>query len=70
MATELEVGLPSVHQFQQLIREKQTIDIKMVTGDLLSGTLRWQDPHCMCLDTNDGEAMVLWRSAIAYIKVA
>ncbi|MEM6592408.1 MAG: RNA-binding protein hfq [Cyanobacteria bacterium P01_C01_bin.73] len=70
MTVELETGLPSVQQFQQLIRNQQVIDVKMVTGDTLNGTLRWQDPNCMCIDTSDGQAVVVWRSAIAYIRVA
>ncbi|NEQ31268.1 MAG: RNA-binding protein hfq [Leptolyngbya sp. SIO4C5] len=69
MATELETGLPSVHQFQSLIREKQAIEIKLVTSDVISGTLRWQDPHCLCVDGNEGQTLILWRHAIAYLKL-
>ncbi|NJL86277.1 MAG: RNA-binding protein hfq [Leptolyngbyaceae cyanobacterium SM1_1_3] len=69
MAVELQSGLPSVHQFQSLIREKQQIEIKLVTNDVITGTLRWQDPQCFCVDSNEGQTLVLWQQTVAYLKL-
>ncbi|NEQ44519.1 MAG: RNA-binding protein hfq [Leptolyngbya sp. SIOISBB] len=67
MTLELEAGLPSTRLLQTYMREKQTIAVKLVTGDTVTGTLAWQDPQCICLDV-DGELTVLWRSALVSLK--
>jgi host factor-I protein len=67
MTLELDTGLPSTKWLQGALRDKQSLEVKLVTGDVLMGTLRWQDPQCLCIDT-DGQATVVWRSAIAYLK--
>lgn len=64
---EFETGLPSVRQIQSFIREGQTVEVKLVTGDLLVGTLRWQDPNCVCVSQDD-QPLIIWHHAIAYIK--
>jgi host factor-I protein len=64
---ELETGLPSVRQIQGFIKEGEQVELKLVTQDLMSGQLRWQDPNCLCLITQDGPT-IIWRHAIAYIK--
>ena len=68
MATELETGLPSVRQLQVLIRDKQEIEIKLVTNDVITGRVRWQDAYCICLDVPENQTIMLWRQAIAYLK--
>ena len=67
MATEFDTGLPSVRLVQHLIRDKQNVELKLVTGDVFNGTVRWQDVNAICLDSN-GQVVTLMRSAIAYIK--
>lgn len=67
MALELETGLPSTRLLQTYLREKRTIEVKLVTGDTVTGSLSWQDPNCICMDVN-GESFLIWRSAIAFIK--
>jgi host factor-I protein len=67
MTVELDTGLPSTRLMQNFLREKQTLEIKLTTGDTFIGPMRWQDPLCICVDSG-GQAVVLWRSAIAYVK--
>ena len=67
MPVELETGIPSTRLLQTYLREKRTIETKLVTGDILTGSLAWQDPHCICMDVN-GESFLIWRSAIVFIK--
>ncbi len=61
------MGLPSTRLLQAYLRDKQTIEAKLVTGDAIVGTLSWQDPHCVCINQS-GTATVIWRTALAYIK--
>jgi host factor-I protein len=65
---ELETGLPSVRQIQGFIKQGQEVELKLLTQDLLIGYVRWQDSNCIGLSTQDGQPMVIWRHAIAYIK--
>ncbi|MBD0268891.1 RNA-binding protein hfq [Pseudanabaena sp. FACHB-2040] len=68
MTTELDTGLPSTRQIQNLLRTKQNIEVKLMTGDLISGQLRWQDPQCIAVSTADGAVVQIWFHAIAYLK--
>lgn len=67
MSLELETGLPSTRLLQNYLRDKRTIEAKLVTGDTITGPLAWQDPQCICIDVN-GEPTLIWRSAIAFVK--
>jgi host factor-I protein len=68
MTTELETGLPSVRQIQSLIREGKEVEMKLVTGDLLAGKVRWQDQECVCLLDQYDQPTIVWRQAIVYLK--
>ncbi|MDJ0704321.1 MAG: RNA chaperone Hfq [Leptolyngbyaceae cyanobacterium MO_188.B28] len=68
MATELETGLPSVRQLQMLIRDKQEVEIKLMTSDVITGKVQWQDVYCVCLSDLENQSIVIWRHAIAYLK--
>lgn len=68
MSIELETGLPSTRQIQTLIREGQEVEMKLTTNDLLTGKMRWQDPHCVCLIDHYDQPTIIWRNAIVYIK--
>ncbi|MGD1940425.1 MAG: RNA-binding protein hfq [Leptolyngbyaceae cyanobacterium] len=67
MSLELETGLPSTRLLQTYLRDKRTVEVKLVTGDTVTGSLSWQDPQCVCLDV-EGDSVVVWRSALVYIK--
>jgi host factor-I protein len=66
--TELETELPGIRQVQTLIREGQEVEIKLVTGDLLAGKIRWQDPYCFCLIDQYDQQTLVWRQALVYLK--
>lgn len=68
MSTELETGLPSVRQVQTIIREEKEVEMKLVTGDLLTGKVRWQDNHCICVLDQYDQPILVWRQAIVYLK--
>ncbi len=68
MANELETGLPSIRQIQTLIREEKEVEIKLLTNDLITGKVRWQDMNCICLVDHYDQATVIWIQAIAYMK--
>jgi len=68
MTTELETGLPSVRQVQNLIRDEKEVELKLVTGDLLAGKIRWQDPFCISVTDQYDQQTIVWRQAIVYLK--
>lgn len=68
MATELETGLPSVRLMQSMIREGAEVEVKLLTGDSLTGKMRWQDPQCIALSDASEQLTIIWRQAIAFIK--
>lgn len=65
---EFDTGLPSVRQIQQWISAKQTIEIKLMTGDSFTGQPLWQDANCVCLTDAEATQTTIWRQAIAYHK--
>lgn len=68
MSQEFATGFPSVRQLQTLIREKKTIEVKLLTGDLISGRVLWQDPHCICLEVEHQGKHQIWKQAIGFMK--
>jgi len=68
MATDFETGLPSIRQVQMMIRDQQGVEVKLTTGDVFSGNVRWQDQNAICVES-DGQTLMMMRGAIAYIKV-
>ncbi|MCF2970631.1 RNA-binding protein hfq [Synechococcus sp. Nb3U1] len=66
---DLNAGIPSVRRLQKGIKDREIFEIKLSTGDTFVGQLRWQDPDCLCLTDAGGQESLLWRSAIAFIKV-
>ncbi|MBT9316960.1 Hfq-related RNA-binding protein [Leptothoe spongobia] len=69
MATEFDTGLPSIRQVQTFIRDQNTVEIKLLTGDVFTGIVVWQDIHAICLSI-EGETLLAMRAALAYIKIA
>ncbi len=66
--SEFETGLPSIRLIQSYIKDKEQVEIKLMTGDLLVGRIFWQDNGCICLLDASEKQILIWRSAIAYIK--
>ena len=67
MPLELETGLPSIRLLQNYLRDRRTVEAKLITGDTITGSLAWQDPHCICINVED-EPVIIWRSAIVFLK--
>jgi host factor-I protein len=68
MRLELDTGLPSVRQVQQLIKDGSEVEIKVVTGDLINGKVRWQDPHCICVMDHYEQPTIVWRHSLVFMK--
>jgi host factor-I protein len=73
---ELDITLPSIRHIHQLIRAEkveedsskpQSVEVKLITGDVITGTLKWIDVHCICVSVSSNTLLV-WHHAIAYIK--
>lgn len=58
---------PGIRQLQTYLREKTTLDIKLMTGDTVQGQIFWQDQDCICLKTG-GADVTVWKQAIAFIQ--
>ncbi len=68
MLTEFDTALPSTRLIQNLIKQTNIVDLKLLTGDTLTGKVCWQDQHCMCLQDENSQQLTVWKQAIAYIK--
>jgi host factor-I protein len=64
---ELDINQPSTRQIQQLIKDKNTLEIKLVTGDVLKGQLAWQDADYLCLREGE-QKIIVGKTALVYIK--
>ncbi|WP_295616159.1 RNA-binding protein hfq [Chamaesiphon sp. GL140_3_metabinner_50] len=65
---ELDINLPSTRQIQGSIKDKIEMSIKLLTGDVFTGRIVWQDPDCVFFtDANDRKTLI-YRQAIAYIQ--
>ncbi len=68
MTTQLETNLPSIRLFQTLIRDKQEVELKLVTDDLLVGKILWQDVYYFCLVDQYDQQTIILRESVVYIK--
>ena len=66
--TEFDTGLPSVRQVQDFIRDKQEVELKLSTDDLIVGKIIWQDSSCICLVDHYDQPTLIWRQALIYLK--
>ncbi|BAU62735.1 hypothetical protein STA3757_00860 [Stanieria sp. NIES-3757] len=66
--TEFDTGLPHVKQIQKYIVDKQEVEFKLATDDLLVGKIIWQDHSCICLVDHYDQPMIVWRHALVYVK--
>lgn len=67
--SEFDTGLPSIRQIQGFIKQGKQLEIKLLTNDLFTGQLLWQDQYSLYLIAQDGQQMIIWRHAIAYLKI-
>ncbi|MEH2353938.1 Hfq-related RNA-binding protein [Nostoc sp.] len=68
MLTEFDTTLPSIRQVQNLIKQTTPVELKLLTGDVLTGKVVWQDPQCICIADENSQQITVWKQAIAYIK--
>lgn len=68
MPTGFDTGLPSARQIQAMIKEQKQAQVKLISGETLSGQIRWQDQFCIGLIDENNESSIVWRHAIAYVK--
>lgn len=66
--SEFNTGQPSTRRLQKSIQEKNSIEIKLISGETLQGQVIWQDGECICLRDESGQDTLVWRTAILYIK--
>ena len=66
--TDFDAGSPGVRQVQNYIKDKQEVELKLITDDLLVGKIIWQDTDCMCLLDHYEQPTLIWRQALVYIK--
>jgi len=65
---QFDIGLPSIRQVQNWIKEKITVEFRLMTGDLITGRVFWQDHNCISVFNANNEQITVWRQAIAYMK--
>ena len=66
----LNTSLPSIRKLQTFIKDHQTVEIKLLTNDILKGKLQWQDNDCICIGDSPEESTLVWRQAIVYLKIS
>ena len=67
-ATEFDTTLPSIRELQNWIKDKTPVEFKLMTGDVISGKIFWQDINCVCIVNDNEEKTTVWKFAIAYMK--
>lgn len=66
--TEFDTALPGVRQIQNFIQQKQEVELKLITDDLVVGKITWQDADCLCLMDHYNQQTLIWRQALVYLK--
>lgn len=65
---EFNIGLPSIRQIQNFIKDQKEVEFKLITGDTLVGKIMWQDENCLCLTDRYQQPMLIWLQGIVYLK--
>lgn len=68
MTSTFDTNLPSVRQVQSVIKAQKRVELKLLTGEVLSGVLRWQDQNCIAIVDDSNQQTLVWRQSIAYLK--
>jgi host factor-I protein len=66
--SEFDTALPGVKQVQNYIKDKQEVELKLVTDDLVVGKIIWQDADSLCLMDHYNQQTIIWRQALVYLK--
>lgn len=65
---EFDTGLPSIRMIQAFIKDKQEVELRLITDDLLVGKILWQDRDCLCLIDQYEQSTLIWRQSLVYLK--
>ena len=65
---DFDTDLPGVRQVQNYIKDKQEVELKLITDDLIVGKIIWQDANCICLLDHYEQPTLIWRQALVYLK--
>ncbi len=66
--TQFDTALPGVRQVQNYIKDKQEVELKLVTDDLMVGKIIWQDADSICIMDHYNQQTLVWRQALVYLK--
>ena len=66
--TEFDTSLPGIRQIQNFIKDKQEVELKLVTDDLIVGKILWQDADSLCLVDHYNQQTLIWRQALVFLK--
>ncbi len=66
--TEYDTSLPGIRQVQNYIKDKQEVELKLVTDDLIVGKILWQDADSLCLVDHYNQQTLVWRQALVFLK--
>ena len=66
--SEFDTALPGVRQVQNYIKEKQEVELKLATDDLVVGKIIWQDADSLCIMDHYNQEILVWRQALVYLK--
>jgi host factor-I protein len=66
--TEFDTSLPSIRLVQNFIKQAAAVELKLLTGDYITGKVIWQDPHCILIVDESSQQITIWKQAIAYMK--
>ncbi len=63
-----EPGLPSIRLIQSYIKNKEQVEIGLMTNNILKGQILWQDHNAICLLDQHQNKTLIWLQSIAYMK--
>ena len=66
--TEFDTSLPGIRQVQNYIKDKQEVELKLITDDLIVGKILWQDANSLCLVDHYNQQTLVWRQALVFLK--
>ncbi len=66
--TQFDTAMPGVRQVQNYIKDKQEVELKLVTDDLMVGKIIWQDTDSICIMDHYNQQTLVWRQALVYLK--
>jgi sRNA-binding regulator protein Hfq len=63
----VELKGPSSNQFKKYITGKTIVEIKVMTGETISGHIKWSDDDAIFIETEAKTSMLIMKNAIIYL---